>query len=162
MCDVFLILGIIEKMQQLYRQNHHFEEIYVCSPTDHFVSQGHNCGFRNLQMLLSCLMQNAAYLHQVFSGRCGWLWSISFPYCYCVIFDNKVYCCEVWSCCCFCTAPNSLIRVVAVWLVWIWCFMRNKCRVVQSVDGDILYMLNMSLSELSIYNWGKNYCINNC
>jgi len=69
------ILGIIEKIQRIpCHQNHQIKERYVCSPTSHFTSQGYNCGFRNLQMLLSCLIKDAAYLHRVFSGTCGfWL-----------------------------------------------------------------------------------------
>lgn len=64
------VLGIIEKIQRLpYHQSCQVKQRYVCSPTNHFISQGHNCGFRNLQMLLSCLIKDAAYLRHVFSGK---------------------------------------------------------------------------------------------
>ena len=67
-------LGIIEKIQQLpYQLTHHIKQRYLCSSTNHFVSQGYNCGFRNLQMLLSCLIKDAAYLRHVFNGMCGLL-----------------------------------------------------------------------------------------
>lgn len=63
------ILGIIEKIQQIpYHQDREIKERYVCSPVNHYTSQGYNCGFRNLQMLLSCLIKDTAYLHRVFSG----------------------------------------------------------------------------------------------
>jgi len=68
------VIGIIEKIQQIpscqYRQ---VRQRYVCSPTDHFTSQGWNCGYRNLHMLLSCLIRDAAYLRRVFNGRYGLL-----------------------------------------------------------------------------------------
>jgi len=65
-------LGIIEKIQRIPYKLSSYGQIkcrYLCSPTDHFISQGYNCGFRNLQMLLSCLMNDAAYLRHVFSGN---------------------------------------------------------------------------------------------
>jgi len=68
------VIGIIEKIRQIpYRQIPPVRQRYVCSPTDHFTSQGWNCGYRNLHMLLSCLVGDAAYLLRVFSGRYGLL-----------------------------------------------------------------------------------------
>ena len=77
------VLGIIEKIQQIpCHESRQVKQRCMCSPTDHFISQGHNCGFRNLQMLLSCLINDAAYVRQVFSGRyrfllaTAWSWNI--------------------------------------------------------------------------------------
>ena len=98
---VFLALhfvGIIEKIQQIpCNKSRQIKQRYVCSPVDHFISQSYNCGFRNLQMLLSCLINDAAYLRHVFSGIllfcCFWMilhlfyislllfWCFAYPVC---------------------------------------------------------------------------------
>jgi len=72
---VCCVLGIIEKIRQLPCNIRHccFKERYLCSPVNHFTSQNNNCGYRNLQMLLSCLIEDATYLRHVFNGKYGFL-----------------------------------------------------------------------------------------
>ncbi|BFZ09919.1 hypothetical protein BsWGS_12958 [Bradybaena similaris] len=65
--------GLIEKMDYLYR-NHAWagQVAYLCSPVDHFSAsfgdRGWGCGYRNFQMMLSCLSRNPDYARRIFTG----------------------------------------------------------------------------------------------
>ncbi|KAL4705811.1 hypothetical protein ACJJTC_006531 [Scirpophaga incertulas] len=61
--------GILERIAQLNSQNGNIVKTYLCSGVDHFAStygdRGWGCGYRNMQMLLSALVQHAPYAELV-------------------------------------------------------------------------------------------------
>ncbi|XP_064628729.1 zinc finger-containing ubiquitin peptidase 1-like isoform X2 [Lineus longissimus] len=68
--------GIIPKLQEFYNNNVNNNPIvnwWMCSEVDHYAStygdKGWGCGYRNLQMLLSCLATNTTYKQVLFNGR---------------------------------------------------------------------------------------------
>lgn len=54
-------------------KNSNNKRVKLCSPTDHFGTsygdRGWGCGYRNLQMMLSCLCRRDDYLRVAFSGE---------------------------------------------------------------------------------------------
>ncbi|EDV24467.1 uncharacterized protein TRIADDRAFT_56280 [Trichoplax adhaerens] len=62
--------GIIEYLRNFY-SNDGKKEVILCLPVDHFSSNyadfGWGCGYRNIQMLLSCLMGCSQYKSVLFS-----------------------------------------------------------------------------------------------
>jgi hypothetical protein len=60
--------GVIERLREMPVSGQVRARL-LCSPTTHFVSDGNNCGFRNLQMLLSCLLHDPEFLRVVFTGQ---------------------------------------------------------------------------------------------
>ncbi|ELU00214.1 hypothetical protein CAPTEDRAFT_100653 [Capitella teleta] len=66
---------ILEKLHLFYKESPgNVVGFWLASPTDHYAAgmgdKGWGCGYRNLQMLLSCLARNPMYLQVLFNGRC--------------------------------------------------------------------------------------------
>ncbi|CAG5134432.1 unnamed protein product [Candidula unifasciata] len=66
--------GVIEKLEYLYRnQARPGQAAYLCSPVDHFAGsygdKGWGCGYRNFQMMLSCLSRHPDYARKLFAGE---------------------------------------------------------------------------------------------
>ncbi|RUS86366.1 hypothetical protein EGW08_005884 [Elysia chlorotica] len=67
--------GVIEQLGRLYRQQARpGQQVYLCSPTSHFSGshgdKGWGCGYRNFQMMLSCLAHQSQYADKIFkNGR---------------------------------------------------------------------------------------------
>lgn len=67
--------GILGRLKAYYKSctNSPVCRVWLCSPCDHFAAsygdKGWGCGYRNLQMLLSCLAQNPTYEQVLFNGR---------------------------------------------------------------------------------------------
>ena len=60
------VSGLIQKVHDLFRmQSRPGQSVLLCSPTDHFSGaygdKGWGCGYRNCQMLMSCLVQNSKF-----------------------------------------------------------------------------------------------------
>lgn len=69
------VVGIIGKLQAYYRGPgcpKFVSRVYLCNSASHFSSsfgdKGWGCGYRNFQMLLSCLVNDATYLQVLFNG----------------------------------------------------------------------------------------------
>ncbi|CAL1544796.1 unnamed protein product [Lymnaea stagnalis] len=65
------IQGLIEKMEAMYRsQARPGQSVLLCSATDHFSGsigdKGWGCGYRNFQMILSCLAKLNNYAERIF------------------------------------------------------------------------------------------------
>ncbi|KAK7494503.1 hypothetical protein BaRGS_00014156 [Batillaria attramentaria] len=70
------VAGIIEKLQLYYSGRgcpRTVARVYLCNSTHHYSSsygdKGWGCGYRNFQMLLSCLVNDATYLQVLFNGQ---------------------------------------------------------------------------------------------
>lgn len=67
--------GLIELLARLYRQQARPGQLaYLCAPTSHFSGshgdKGWGCGYRNFQMMLSCLANQSQYAEKIFrDGR---------------------------------------------------------------------------------------------
>ncbi|XP_076467361.1 uncharacterized protein LOC143298355 isoform X2 [Babylonia areolata] len=71
-----LTAGVVEKLQQFYDSRgcpRTVTRVHLCAATHHFSAsygdRGWGCGYRNLQMLLSSLMNDPTYLQVLFNGR---------------------------------------------------------------------------------------------
>ncbi|XP_025097757.1 zinc finger with UFM1-specific peptidase domain protein-like [Pomacea canaliculata] len=70
------VTGVIQKLMTYYvsgSRPRNVSRTYLCSPLHHYSSsfgdRGWGCGYRNFQMLLSCLMTDATYLNVLFNGQ---------------------------------------------------------------------------------------------
>ncbi|KAK2192474.1 hypothetical protein NP493_29g01000 [Ridgeia piscesae] len=65
--------GIIQKLKAYYKSCPEVVNHWLCSATDHcaasYGDKGWGCGYRNLQMILSCLATSATYEPVIFNGR---------------------------------------------------------------------------------------------
>jgi hypothetical protein len=66
--------GILERLSAFYKETpHNVSGYWLAAPTDHYAAgigdKGWGCGYRNLQMLLSCLARNPLYLQVLFNGQ---------------------------------------------------------------------------------------------
>lgn len=69
-----LYADIITKLKQYYKAgNINISRVWLCSGCDHYAAsygdKGWGCGYRNLQMLLSCLAKSSTYQHVLFNGK---------------------------------------------------------------------------------------------
>lgn len=64
--------GIIQKLKAYYKSCPDVVNHWLCSETDHcavsYGDKGWGCGYRNLQMILSCLATSATYEPVIFNG----------------------------------------------------------------------------------------------
>ncbi|XP_005098648.1 zinc finger-containing ubiquitin peptidase 1 isoform X2 [Aplysia californica] len=65
------VQGVIQRLHQLFNSQARLgQEVRLCSPTDHFAGsygdKGWGCGYRNFQMMLSCLLRNPNYAEKIF------------------------------------------------------------------------------------------------
>lgn len=67
--------GLLEKIAQLNNQTGGILKTYLCSTVDHYAStygdRGWGCGYRNMQMLLSCLVRAPQYVCLLAEGWDG-------------------------------------------------------------------------------------------
>ncbi|GAB1606972.1 zinc finger-containing ubiquitin peptidase 1-like [Argonauta hians] len=75
--------GIIQTVQEYYKHHSHKKDVWLCSDIDHyggsFGDTGWGCGYRNLQMMLSCLGREPVYqnlLSDAYKARNGLVASI--------------------------------------------------------------------------------------
>ncbi|XP_059140870.1 uncharacterized protein LOC131928767 isoform X2 [Physella acuta] len=66
------VQGLIQKIAALYQnQARGGQNVFLCSPTDHYSSsygdRGWGCGYRNFQMILSCLSRIPMYAGKIFT-----------------------------------------------------------------------------------------------
>ena len=69
-----ILTGIMEMLQSYYSKPNKLVAIqYVAAATDHYsgsqADRGWGCGYRNFQMLLSCLLRRDEYKQVVFNGK---------------------------------------------------------------------------------------------
>lgn len=72
MSDSRFLAGIIQKLKAYYRSCPDVVNHWLCSATDHcaasYGDKGWGCGYRNLQMILSCLATSPTYEPVIFNG----------------------------------------------------------------------------------------------
>jgi len=72
MSDSRFPAGIIQKLKAYYKSCPEVVNHWLCSATDHcaasYGDKGWGCGYRNLQMILSCLATSATYEPVIFNG----------------------------------------------------------------------------------------------
>uniref|UniRef100_A0A0B7AIP2 C2H2-type domain-containing protein n=1 Tax=Arion vulgaris TaxID=1028688 RepID=A0A0B7AIP2_9EUPU len=66
--------GLIEKLGLFYhKQARQGQVVYLCAPTDHYSGSygdtGWGCGYRNFQMILSCLSRYPEYAQRIFADN---------------------------------------------------------------------------------------------
>lgn len=66
--------GILERLHSFYKDpTSNVARRWLASPTDHYAAaigdKGWGCGYRNLQMLLSCLARSPLFLQVLFNGK---------------------------------------------------------------------------------------------
>ena len=74
---IFVVAGIIEKLEQFYMSSPGGNTASLCSLAHHFAvshgDKGWGCGYRNLQMILSCLATSATYRQDLFGGALSYV-----------------------------------------------------------------------------------------